>query len=345
MNWASAGGLADGLESLLGATLATLFQKEIEGFRATWEGHDVTCAGEEVWAALCNEMLLPPPVRAAFQDSLKSLLDSAANGRTHPVHCCPHHTNQYLSLMTSMSASLPWLSTFFEVLCAAHQDIQAQIPLPLSNPRPMLARFMRLDRFIQCHLSASDVSIAAILLRDHLAPTFTPTYRRGFLASGSAGMLRGRFGSYPHYRGIQHAYEKWCDNIKPFATFAEGITALWTRQASPDEALRALGLPFAAGHYWIEVQYVPDSAAFSRSPTHDRSLAIPAPPDAAGNWAFRPDRDTPAQCNYARNLRSGLRGLPEVVHEPVPIRDITDAIVWSQPTGSTWASSGSPYSP
>ncbi len=345
MNWASANGLADGLESVLGPSLATLFRSEVESFSALWEGHYVTSAGEEIWTALCKETLLPAPVRTAFQGAIRSLLAAASSGHAYPVHCCPHHASQYLTLTTSISGSNPWLSTFFEVLCAAHQDIQAQLPLPLPSPRPTLSRLMRLDRFVQNHLTTTDIPSAVTTLRDHLAPTFTEPYRRTFLESGTVGMLRGRFGSYPHYRGVQHSYEKWCDNIKPFATFTERISALWTRQASPDELLRALGLPFSVGHYWIELQYIPDNAAFVRPPTHERSLAIPAPPDAAGNWAFRPDRDTPAQWNYARDLHSGLRGLPEVIHEPLPVRDIRDAIVWMNPTQSTWASPGTPYCP
>jgi hypothetical protein len=217
------------------------------------------------------------------------------------------------------------------------------LPVPLPTPCPTLSRFMPLDRFIQNHFTTYLDESASAKLRDRLAPSLTGADRRSFLQSETAGMFRGRLGSYPHYRGVQQPHEKWCDNIKPFATFTERISAQWTRRESPDEALRAGGLPFSAGEYWIELQYVAENAAFVCPSPNVRLLAIPAPPDAAGNWAFRPDRDTPAQCNYARDLFSGGRGLPELIHEPLPIHDVADAIVWLQPTQTTWASAGTPY--
>lgn len=345
MDWSLASGLADGLEAVLGPSLTAVFQAEVESFVPVFQGVRVNNAGEEIWKALCKETLLPVSVRTAFQDAFRSLLDAANAGRAFPVHCCPHHGEQYSTLTASIASKQPWLNTFFEVLCAAHQDVQAQLPLPLPTPPPTLSRFMRLDCFVKCHLSATDIAGAQEVLREYLAPAFTPTYRRAFLDSGSVGLLRGRLGSYPHYRGIQKRYEKWCDNIKPFATFAERVSARWTRQSSPDEALRGMGLTFDAGESWIELQYVSDNAAFVRPPMNERSLAIPAPPDAAGNWAFWPERDAPANCNYARDLRSRGRGLPEVIHEPLPIREIADAIVWAQPTQSTWAPPGTPYCP
>lgn len=109
-----------------------------------------------------------------------------------------------------------------------------------------------------------------------------------------------------------------------------------------DPLLKGLGLTFGPGSYWIELVYSSEYARFAAMPERELHLGIPTRLESAGNWAFRPDRDSPPRTNFALDLTNGNRGRPEIIHERLDAGLLQDLIVWGKPTESDWSHPSSP---
>lgn len=137
--------------------------------------------------------------------------------------------------------------------------------------------------------------------------------------------------------------ERWCSNIKPFATLTQQVTKRFRNRRDPSQLLRGLGIPFKRDEYWVEIQFDGVKTGFLNRKLGTYRLGVPTFADCTGNWAYRPDRDTIPKWNYARNLGDNSRGMPEVLHDLFDMSSsvVEDVIVWSEKTGSDWADKAS----
>jgi hypothetical protein len=238
-----------------------------------------------------------------------------------------------------------WLSKFLELLTTSVRDLHFQFlsVLEPSTASLRLSRFMPLSVFIRNHTDEDSSASLIDRFRDRLSPRLTKTIRRNSKIAGELAEWHGSVGSYPDTRGRSIKYTAWCARIKPFATLSEIVEASYDRLSAPDRILQQLGIPFSSGEYWIELTYAAQNAAFFSPTDRKRHLAIPTPTESAGNWAFRPDRDGMRTSNYARDLKTGDRGLPEIVHELFDIELLDDFLVWDLPTTTDWPNPTSPY--
>lgn len=347
-SWA---GLLEGIEAHLAPGEEQILIEIFAHYRAEHFLYSVREAGTQILKSLCAEASCSDEVRTAYQSAFLSLLRSARGLQPLPSACCEYHKSLFSAVASDVNAGRPlWLKTFLEILSALTEQLHFQFESPIqadATTSQELSRFMTLEAFIKFHTNEEYSSATRDRFIQRLAPCYSRRARENVRRNGELGEWHGKLGTYsgPTTSGptLLQTYARDCPSIKPFSTFTYEITRRFDREQLPDNMLRALGLVFDINTHYIELIYCAEHVRFFRDSDRRRYLGIPTCIEAAGNWAFRPDRDSPPVTNFALDLATERRGLPELIHLPIEYSAIEDAIVWPAPTGSSWAD-GSPLS-
>jgi len=342
MDWTDATKpLARRLYERLDDDLRSLLLEEFRRYEQDTDGLHVSNAGALLWDSLNAESYGNSDFCDAFADTcaivLRSALDAAPlAGRSIALCRCPFHQDRYNSLCSALATGAPWLVDFLSVVVASTHSIRGHLRSSdsTSDPTRELSHFRPLHTFVREFLRQHPHTGIYALLARHLHPDIGRSSRMRMLRQGAFGQLYGNVGGFPslsaHTRVIQ------CACNEPFATFTSEVTNRFDRHSPPDEVLLAIGHPYVAGSYWIEL--IIDAVRVAEPHGHDRKLGVPTFPDAAGWWPYFPFRDhaIPPRWNHCRHLIRNTSALPEVLYAQLPIEDIEDAIVWAQPTAHSW---------
>lgn len=342
-------GLMTGIESQATSGELALLDALLKECRVNWFGKDVIEPGQQIWWSMVSEDFNDGNFRTKYQSRFLELLRALLASVDPPIHCCDYHRGLCDSIRSAIvKGEYSWLVAFLELLAASAPELHNQFPseliYTLPAGEPMLSRFMRLKTFIDNHVG-QDYSLG---IEQHfikmLSPKRSRLLRRLVRDNEDLGVWHGRIGSYPSVIGVAEVHFVWCEGIKPFATMKTSVESSVDRSLCPDAILRKLGIPFAKGQYWVELIYSLRDVSVFRPVPGRAGVFIPTLLEAAGNWAFRPDRDPLRRTNFARNLHDGARGFEEVIHNRVDIGLLDDFIVWGAPTSADWAAPHSIYS-
>jgi len=333
MNLIAATGALKGLHLSLRARERAYFIKELQTFSVNSYSWRVNKAGEQLWNSFTAEQELNG-VLPKFHQTFCDLLRCYRNPRSFRM-CCPHHQSQLKMLCTTLkSRGSSWIQTFLDVLAgiSLNDDLNALLPglkiPPASTAR--LSRFMLLEQFIRFHTFCRGASAKAkaVEMTRKLAVHVPASERyERLLIHKIFGGLCGSIGSYANTVGAMPREEE-CSALKPFGTFSDRISKEYPDKSNIETVLTNLGIPFDNNQYWIELVYPAREACIRYERKKTNALACPTVIDARGNWAFRPDRNSQKTHGIARNLQDDSHGLPEIIHKPVPIGLLDDAIVW-----------------
>ena len=309
-------------------------------------GFQVKNPGLELLRQLEDEDLLGDEVVQAFQKRLIEVYD-ASKLTNFPItsYCCPHHKSKFEELRGKVPAELPkYIATLLELI--ANREILAQLPLSAEDllkccSDGRLSRLIRMDTFLKEHLGVergkvheSVFSQKAVELASLLDPVLPVAVRQAALKN-ELKHLSGRIGLYRLPDGVDVERLYACEETLTFSTFSESIENNgFKRTEPPDDLLLNLGLPFRPGDLYIEAIF-PLKSAGCRFVLNNFVGSIPSAIEARGFWPFKVDRTGHAH-GHARNLKDGGRGLPEIVHDCVPVTDLIDAIIWTKPTRNGW---------
>jgi hypothetical protein len=347
--WGTATGLLEGLRARLSDADALLFEQAIAHLEVIWSGKEIAEPGSEIWQSLCKEQFDESGFRANYQTHLAKLISDLKTSATGSVTCCDYHRRLFRLCSDHVGdPGASWFTSFLEILSATSLDLHFQYLSSIDLAVPIatdlhLSRFMRIETFVRNHTTAPPTDSALKDFRENLSPEFTRSARQACWRTNELGMWHGRLGSYPAFAGAAEKYSVWCENIKPFATLTNDIDVSHDRKGPPCRVLQLLGIPFASGQYWVELIYAAKFAAFHRKDDLSLRLAIPTQLESAGNWAFVPDRDPDNSTNHARDLKTGFRGMKEIIHERVAVAALDDVIVWGAPTNADWTQPSSPF--
>jgi hypothetical protein len=333
MDLSTADGALKGLHTRLTTADCAYLEEEFRRRDADWYSWIVADCGQHIWNSLTAENAFDSQLNH-FHEVFCALLKSptvAPNFR----FCCDHHEDQFDVLRDKLAAKdHKWIDNLLDVMAGISgkkDDLKALLPgMTIDKDNTIrLSRFMPLKRFISCHTMTRGRR-SREEKADDMAAKLTPkcpAHERHelLLERKEFGVLNGDLGSYPEQIGKERRID-FCDGIKPFSTFSEKVNAKCPDKSSVETILLNLGVPFDKNQVWIELTFTAQNAAIAYRGSR-RALFCPTIVDARGNWAFRPDRAI-GKNGFARNIKTGEQGMPEVVHKPVPIKMIEDAIVW-----------------
>jgi hypothetical protein len=339
-------GVLSGLHGRLSHDESKYLSDEFQAYYADVYAWRVTKAGKHIFCSLTKENALDPEL-VSFQGDFVELLRDATRDNVVPRCDCAFHKQLLALLKTQLSLRQHlWLMNFLDVLTASNERLHAYLPghKVADTNGERLSRFMLLTKFIEHHttttgtIARKDLFDTAV---EKLAPHCNPFERHDLLKNRKGfGLLKGEIGSYGNEIGAMIRREP-CKGIKPFSTFSTNVRKRCPDSSSVELILNELGVPFEKGQVWVELQFSA-AAAVVDFKTQGLALACPTVVDARGNWAFRPDRAPGGSTGLARNLKNNKKGMPEVIHNLVPISLLDDAIVWPETTygwgsGSTLA--------
>jgi hypothetical protein len=334
----TATGVLKGLHNILTAGETDYLLKEFQTFYARTHSWKVSRAGEFIWDSLTKENALDSDL-SHYQKFFVELFRSGRANTVSPLCGCAHHLKQFEVLRKKLLRKRHvWLVTFLDILSSVDERLHVRLPGRKVGraDSERLSRFMLLNNFVIHHTNARGIGarkkLAAEMIQK-MGPSSAAGERRDLLTGkNQLVLLKGTVGSYGNELGATTRREP-CNGIKPFSTFSKAVWKTCPDKSSVEMVLCELGIPFGIRQIWIELQYPVTSVPidFKRS----LSLACPTVIDARGNWAFRPDRALDRTHGIARNLRNNSKGMPEVVHAPVPIQSVEDAIVWPE-TKTSW---------
>jgi hypothetical protein len=344
-------GLLAGIEGRMSPSEEALLKGGFAEYRAEHFGFTVRDAGGQVFSAMSAEQSCSDAVRFEYQSKLLELLRGAIEGGSPPACCCDHHRALFPELSSAIAAGEPtWLKTFFEILTALTENLHFQFesPIGVEEGRSFeLSRLMTLEAFVRHHADDDFSESARDRFIDRLAPHYSRRARKNARDHRDLGSWHGTIGTYssptPATLPAIIPYARDCPSVKPFSTLTYELEKRFERDEPPDSLLSALGMTFKPNSFYIELIFCTQHVRFYRPADHHNFVAIPTCIEAAGNWAFRPDRDEPPVTNYALDIGSDGRGLPEIIHQPIACATIDDAIVWPSPTMGNWADR-SPFS-
>lgn len=296
-------------------------------------------------AQLDDERHHDDAVAMAYVLRLKTLLQAASAPWGPPSYCCRHHESKFRDLQRNIGSGLTQnLRALLEL--APSGEILAQLrttqaDLEAASVDGRCVKLLRLDAFVSNNLrlskNKSPVAYTDKIarLKRILSPNLPSIVRMKGLQT-ECPELQGELGNYPSVEGCSHVREFFCDQTLIFGTFRNALDALkLDRNEAPDDLLLRLGLTFLANETWLEVTY-PLSAIAVRSTEVGVIGAVPSAIEARGYWPFKVDRCSSGRHGYTRNLRDGSRGLPEIVHRPIPVSALLDAVIWQKPTECSW---------
>ncbi len=325
-------GLLAGIQARLGSAELGVLDEAFARLRVKVAGKCVDAPGQAILQSCLRELALPVVACQTFQEKLGDLLRGVCPSKTPMDLCCDYHDDLMERLRSAVvSGKDDWLATFLEVLTYLIGDQHCQLPsCPMGvsgHPERLLSRMMPLQRFVRAYTTLAYNNALLERLRKDLSSQ-RKKYATADTASDAARMAA---------LGTMSGLIGFCEAGKPFATLTSRVDA-YNRHGSPDRLLQALGLMFEKDIHWVELIYPAD--AVRRLPL---PISIPTHLESAGNWAFCPDRDDPMETNFAVDLRTGGRGLPEIIHHAVEIGVLYDLVVWGEPTAGDWSEPSSPF--
>jgi hypothetical protein len=338
-------GLFKGLRAKLAPADYGLFRRAFTHLEVIAAQRQVRDPGSFVLESYHREDAHSHELREYFQDRLVELLESILAG-TPPNLCCRYHNHRASNLPDAVRRHDHWLMDFLEVLSVFVREAHYQLhsPVGLADPSLKLSRFMPLKTFIGAHTNFDPPEVHVHRFASELGHALPRSARMRAKNNRSLGDWTGQIGTYPSETdtlgGAATPYWEYCSVIKPFATLTDQVVPDW-RQGAPDQMLKNIGVPFIADEFWIELVFEARNAMVMVPSLGKALLAIPTRMET-GYWAFQPERDNPANTNFAINLENASRGFPELIHAPLSVGALHDFIVWREPTRADWTQPSSP---